>query len=119
MRNRRKNVLLDPFFVEKHALLMAARAEVACLAGERQEIIVPAGVTVDPRKAVVRVTSSLRHSVTSSLLRNLGLDERCKLRERLLPAEIAHLDRDDRRQPFLDHAQFGPARDRQTVYAVA
>jgi hypothetical protein len=36
---------------------MAARTEVTCLAGKREEIIVPAGLAIDPRKAVVQVTA--------------------------------------------------------------
>ena len=46
-----------------------------------------------------------------SLIRDLGLDEFRKLRERLLPAEIAHFQRDRFRQPFLHDAELGSARD--------
>jgi hypothetical protein len=45
----------NPLAVEKHARLMAARAEAAGLAREREEIIVSARVAVDLRKAVARI----------------------------------------------------------------
>src|ERR1700730_18777844 len=44
------------------------------------------------------------------LLWNLGLDELRKLCERLLPAEIAHLERNSFRQPFLHYVDLSPAR---------
>ena len=47
--------------------------------------------------------------VTSSP-RNLGLDEFRKLCERLLPAEIAHLERNGFRHPFLHYLELGAAR---------
>ena len=40
-----------------HAPLMAARAEVARLAGLREQVVVPAGVAVDARKPVMRVAA--------------------------------------------------------------
>ena len=42
--------------------------------------------------------------------RNFGLDEGRKLGERFLPAEIAHLQRDDLGQPFLHYVQLGSTR---------
>src|SRR5213595_1999242 len=42
---------------------------------------------------------------------NLGLDELRKLREGLLPAEIAHLERNSLRQPFLHYGQLRSTRN--------
>src|SRR5215208_45657 len=44
--------------------------------------------------------------------RNVRLDERRELRQRLLPAEVAHLERDHLGDVLLDDAQIGPADDR-------
>ena len=52
VRHWRKHVLLDPLAVQKHALLVTARAEVARLAGESEQGVVPAGIAVDAREAV-------------------------------------------------------------------
>ena len=57
VRHRRENRFLDPLAVQEHALLMAARAEVPRLAGECEQIAVPAGVAIDAGKAVMRVTA--------------------------------------------------------------
>ena len=43
------------------------------------------------------------------LTRNIGLDQRGKLRERFLPAEIAHLHRNDARNPLLHDVQLASA----------
>src|SRR5664279_6450342 len=43
------------------------------------------------------------------LRRDFRLDERGKLSERLLPAEIAHLQRNGRGQTFLHHVELGSA----------
>jgi len=67
VRHRRKHVLLDPFAVEEHALLVAARAEVARLTGEGEQIIVPAGIAVDACEAVVRITA-LQEALDRALL---------------------------------------------------
>ena len=42
---------------QQHALLVAARAEIARLAGEGEQIIVPAGIAVDTCEAVVRIAA--------------------------------------------------------------
>src|SRR4030095_8919224 len=42
---------------------------------------------------------------------NLGFDELCEQRKRLLPAEIARLGRDGLGDPLLDNAHLGAARD--------
>jgi len=52
-----EDVLPDPFAVQEHALLVAARAEIPRLAGVREQPVVPAGVAVDARKAVMRVAA--------------------------------------------------------------
>ena len=46
----------------------------------------------------------------SALPRNLGFDESRKLCERLLPAQIAHLDRNGLGQPFLHYVDLSSAR---------
>src|SRR5262245_38379385 len=46
-----------------------------------------------------------------ALIRNLGLDELRQKRERLLPAETARLEWNDRRQTLLHDIQLGSARD--------
>ena len=53
VRHRRENGLFDPLAVEQHALLVAARAEVARLARVGEQVVVCAGVTVDAGKAVM------------------------------------------------------------------
>ncbi len=55
--HRREDVRLDPIAVEEHALLVTTWAEVAGLAGVREQIVVPAGVAVDAGEAVVRVAA--------------------------------------------------------------
>jgi hypothetical protein len=57
VRHRRKHVLLDPLAVEEHALLVAARAEGARLAGESKQKIVPAGIAVDACEAVMEIAA--------------------------------------------------------------
>lgn len=49
-----EHVFLDPFAVGQHALLVAARTEVAGLAGEDQEIIMAAAVAVDPGETLMQ-----------------------------------------------------------------
>ena len=56
VRHRREHVLLDPLAVRQHALLVAARAEVPGLARVGEQELVPAGVAVDARKPLVRVS---------------------------------------------------------------
>lgn len=57
VRHGREDVLLHPLAVQEHALLLAARAEVTGLARVREEELVPAGVAVDAREALVRVAA--------------------------------------------------------------
>jgi hypothetical protein len=57
MRDRLEDILLDPFAVEQHALLVVARAEVAGLAGECEQIVVAAGIAVDAGEAVMRIAA--------------------------------------------------------------
>ena len=56
VRHRRENRFLDPLVVQERALLMAARAEVACLARKREQIVVSTGVAIDAGEAVMRFT---------------------------------------------------------------
>src|SRR5665213_197317 len=56
----------------------------------------------------LRVVKALFHRSPASIW-NLGLDQLCQLRERFLPAEIAHLGRNDVRHAFLHDVQFRPA----------
>jgi hypothetical protein len=44
---------------------------------------------------------------------DLGLDEMGERRNRFLPPEVAELDEDRRRQPFLHDLDLRPAHDRQ------
>ena len=48
----------------------------------------------------------------TALPRNFGFDQISELCERLLPAEVAHLDWNDFRNPFLHNSYLGAARDR-------
>ena len=57
MGNGGQDVLLDPLTIDQHSFLVAARTEVAGLAGEGQQVIVAAVVAVNPRKALVQVTT--------------------------------------------------------------
>jgi hypothetical protein len=42
MRHRGQDLLLDPFTINQHPLLVAGRAEAAGLAGEGQQVLVTA-----------------------------------------------------------------------------
>ncbi len=57
MGHRLEDLFLDPLAVEEHALLVAARAEIAGLEGEDEEVVVPAGVAPDAGEAVVGVAA--------------------------------------------------------------
>jgi len=57
VRYRPKNVLLDPIPIGEHALLVAARAEIAGLARKREQIIMTAFGTIDAREPVVRIAA--------------------------------------------------------------
>ena len=57
----------------------------------------------EPRPVVRRFGATL-------LARNLGFDKCCKLRKGLLPPEVAHLDGNICRYPFLHDADFGSTR---------
>jgi hypothetical protein len=57
VRNGPQHATLDPFAVGEDALLMAARAEVARLAGEGEQQIVTAAAAADARKAAVQVAA--------------------------------------------------------------
>jgi L-ascorbate metabolism protein UlaG (beta-lactamase superfamily) len=72
VRHGRKNRLFDPLAVEQHALLVAAGAEIARLAGEGEQDIVPSGIAVDAREAVVRITVDGPHRGGHALLRPGG-----------------------------------------------
>ena len=52
-----EEMFFDPLAVEEYPLLVATRAEVACLTGEGEEIIVAAGVAPDAREPVVRIAA--------------------------------------------------------------
>ena len=57
VRHERENVLIDPLAIQEHALMVATGSEIARLAGEGEQIVVHAGVAVDAREAVVRITA--------------------------------------------------------------
>src|SRR5437870_1366376 len=57
VRNRPQHGLLDPVAVGEDALLMAARAEVARLAGESEKQVVAAPAAADAREAAVQVAA--------------------------------------------------------------
>ena len=57
VRHRCEHVRLDPLAVEQHAFLVAVRTEVPRLVRVREQVVVTAGVAVDARKAVVRITA--------------------------------------------------------------
>jgi hypothetical protein len=57
MRHRGQDLLLDPLPVDQRPVLVAGPAEAAGLAGEGQQILVPAGVAVDPGEALVEVAA--------------------------------------------------------------
>jgi hypothetical protein len=50
-----------------------------------------------------------RQSVNPSSIRDLGLDQFCQLKKRLLPAQVAHLHRNDLGYALLDDVDFGAA----------
>ncbi|HEX9596154.1 MAG TPA: hypothetical protein VF982_04690 [Anaerolineales bacterium] len=57
VRHGLEDILLDPLALQEPPLLVAARAEVAGLAGPGEQVIVPAGVAVDAGQAMVQVTA--------------------------------------------------------------
>jgi hypothetical protein len=57
VRNRPQHATLDPLDVGEHALLMAARTEVARLAGEGEQQIVTAPAAAEAREAAVQVAA--------------------------------------------------------------
>jgi site-specific DNA recombinase len=57
VRNGRENVFLDPIPIGKHALLVTARAEIASLAGKREQVVVTAFGAIDPRESVLRISA--------------------------------------------------------------
>lgn len=57
VRHGRKNMRFDPLAVEPHVLRVAAEAEIARLAAEGEQDIVPTGIAVDAREAVVRIAA--------------------------------------------------------------
>jgi hypothetical protein len=69
VRNGPQHAALDPLAVGEDALLMAARAEVARLAGEGEQQIVTAAAAADARKAAVQVAAlekALEHVLLDS-----------------------------------------------------
>ena len=63
----RKDVFLYPIAIEEHPFLMAARAEIAGLAREREQIIEPAFGTVNARESVVRI-AAFQEAIDDALL---------------------------------------------------
>ena len=57
MGDRGQHVLGDPFPELEHALLVTGGTEVSPLARQRQQILVPAGVAVDPREPLGEITA--------------------------------------------------------------
>src|SRR5213076_3574106 len=62
----RKNVFLDPIPIGEHALLVAARAEIPGLAGNREQVIVTAIGTINAREPWCASPHLRKRSMTRS-----------------------------------------------------
>ena len=85
VRHRSQHALLDPFTVREDALLVAARAEVARLAGKGEKQVVAAPAAADAREAAVQVAAfekalehvlfdGAAHAARSAQLRKVAID---------------------------------------------
>ena len=85
VRHRPQHALLDPLTVGEDALLVAARAEVARLAGKGEKQVVAAPAAADAREAAVQVAAfekalehilfdGAAHAARSAQLRKVAID---------------------------------------------
>jgi hypothetical protein len=66
VRDRRKNVLLNPIPIGEHPLLVAARAKISRLAREDKQVVVPAFGTINARESVLRI-SAFQEAINDAL----------------------------------------------------
>ena len=118
VRNGFEDLLLDPLAVEQYPLLVAARAEVALLAGPGEQPVVPAGVAVDPRESVMPV-AALEKSLERARLHRAAQPSRLP---QLRPVALGALPQRARARvawPVHAHARRGPVAIRASPLAHA